>query len=137
MLRNWVEHPLLSTGDIRERQDAVGELAGNFMLREDLGEELSHVSDLERLITKIVYGTANPRDLLSVSATAQALPAVKKLIASCTCHRLTALAAELDTLDDVANEISRAIKPDANVMLREGNIIADGYNADVDHLRAS
>ncbi len=136
MLRNWVEHPLLSTGDIRERQDAVGELAGNFMLREDLGEELSHVSDLERLITKIVYGTANPRDLLSVSATAQALPAVKKLIASCTCHRLTALAAELDTLDDVANEISRAIKPDANVMLREGNIIADGYNADVDHLRA-
>lgn len=136
MLRSWVEHPLLSTGDIRERQDAVGELAGNFMLREDLGEELTHVADLERLITKIVYGTANPRDLLSVAATALALPAIKKLIGSCTCHRLAAIAAELDTLDDIANEVGRAIKPDANVMLREGNIIADGFNKDVDHLRA-
>ena len=136
MLRNWVEHPLLSTGDIRERQTAVGELAGNFMLREDLGEELSHVTDLERLMTKIVYGTANPKDLLSVCATAQVLPAVKKLIADCKSPRLAAIAAELDTLDDVANEVGRAIRPDANVMVREGKIIAPGYNADVDRLRA-
>ena len=136
MLRSWVEHPLLSTGDIRERQDAVGELAGNFMLREDLGEELTHVNDLERLITKIVYGTANPRDLLSVAATAQALPAIKKLLSACSSHRLAAVAAELDTLDDIADEVGRAIKPDANVMLREGNIIADGFDPDVDHLRA-
>lgn len=136
MLRNWVEHPLLSVGDIHERQAAVGELAGNFMLREDLGEELSHVSDLERLITKIVYGTANPRDLRAICTTAQALPAVKGLLSSCSCARLSALASELDTLSDIADEIDRAIKPDANVMLREGNIIADGYHADVDHLRA-
>ena len=136
MLRSWVEHPLLSTGDIRERQQAVGELAGNFMLREDLGEELSHVTDLERLITKIVYGTANPKDLLSVCATAQALPAIKKLIADCKSPRMTAIAGALDTLDDVANEIGRAIRPDANVMVREGKIIAPGYSADVDRLHA-
>ena len=136
MLRSWVEHPLLSVGDIRERQDAVGELAGSFMLREDLTEELSNVADLERLITKIVYGTANPRDLLSVAATAQVLPAVKRLIGQCTCDRLRKLATELDVLEDVANEVGCAIKTDANVMLREGNIIADGYDADVDHLRA-
>ena len=136
MLRNWVEHPLLSTGDIRERQDTVEEFFGNYMLREDLGEELSHVLDLERLVTKIVYGTANPRDLRAVCSTAQVLPAVKKLLQDCKSPRLVQLTAELDTLDDVAGEIDRAIKPDAPVLLREGKIIADGYNADVDRLRA-
>ena len=136
MLRNWVEHPLLSTGDIRERQDAVEELAGNYMMREDLGEELNRVQDLERLITKIVYGTANPRDLRSVCTTAQALPAVKKMLEDCKSRRLAALAAELDTLSDVEDEISRAIKEDAPVMLREGKIIADGFSPEVDKLRA-
>ena len=136
MLRNWVEHPLLSTGDIRERQDAVEELAGNYMMREDLGEELNRVQDLERLITKIVYGTANPRDLRSVCTTAQALPAVKKMLEGCKSRRLAALAAELDTLSDVEDEISRAIKEDAPVMLREGKIIADGFSPEVDKLRA-
>ena len=106
------------------------------MMREDLGEELNRVQDLERLITKIVYGTANPRDLRSVCTTAQALPAVKKMLEGCKSRRLAALAAELDTLSDVEDEISRAIREDAPVMLREGKIIADGFSPEVDKLRA-
>ena len=136
MLRKWVEHPLLSTSAIVRRQGAVEELCGNFMLREELSEALSHVLDLERLITRIVYGSANGKDLRAVSNTAAVLPEVRELLSGCKCEELRRICENMDPLEDVYNTIITAIKEDAPFSVREGGIIADGYNKDVDYLRS-
>ena len=136
MLRKWVEHPLLSTSAIVRRQGAVEELCGNFMLREELTEALSHVLDLERLITRIVYGSANGKDLRAVSNTAAILPEVKTLLSSCKSEELCRIYGELDTLEDICATITASIDENPPFSLREGGIIADGYNKDVDYLRS-
>ena len=136
MLRKWVEHPLLSPSAIRKRQGAVEEFCNDFMLREELSEALSHVLDLERLITRIVYGSANGKDLRAVSNTAQVLPEVRELLSRAKCEELRSICEELDDLSDVYNLITASIKEDAPFSLREGGIIADGYNKDVDYLRS-
>ena len=136
MLRKWVEHPLMNQGLIVRRQGAVEELFGDFMLREELAEALSHVLDLERLTTRIVYGNANGKDLRAVAATAAVLPDVKRLLAKCQSARLVRICHELDTLEDLCALITTAIREDPPFSLREGGIIADGYNEDVDKLRS-
>ena len=136
MLRKWVEHPLLSTAAIAKRQGAVEELCENFMLREELGEALSHVLDLERLITRIVYGSANGRDLRAVSNTAAVLPEIKQLLADCHSEELRRICEELDALADVCKTVNEAIIEEPPFSLREGGIIANGYDKDVDYLRS-
>ena len=136
MLRKWVEHPLLNPAAIVLRQSAVEELCGSFMLREQLSEALSGVLDLERLITRIVYGSANGKDLRAVSNTASLLPEIRELLAGCRSEELCRICAELDPLTDVYERVTEAIREDAPFSLREGGIIADGYNADVDYLRS-
>ncbi len=135
LLRQWVEHPLLSTGAITARQNAVEELLGNYILREEIGALLDGVLDLERLITKIVYGTANGKDLRAVSSTIAVLPELKALLASCKSDELTRINRELETLEDIYEGIDKAICENPPFSVREGGIIADGYNADVDTLR--
>ena len=136
MLRKWVEHPLLSTSAIVKRQGAVEELCGNFMLREELTEALSHVLDLERLITRIVYGSANGKDLRAVSNTAAVLPEIRVLLSQCKSEELCRVCGELDTLEDIYKTVTESIAEDAPFSLREGGIIADGYHKDVDYLRS-
>ena len=136
MLRKWVEHPLLSTSAIAKRQGAVEELCNDYMLREELSEALSHVLDLERLITRIVYGSANGKDLRAVSNTAAVLPEVRTLLSKCTSEKLREICQELDPLEDVYNTVVASIREDAPFSLREGGIIADGYSKDVDYLRS-
>ena len=136
MLRKWVEHPLVNTSAITRRQGAVEELCGNFMLREELTEALSHVLDLERLITRIVYGSANGKDLRAVCNTATVLPEVRELLAASTSEELSRIYRELDPLTDVCKLINDSVKEDAPFSIREGDIIADGYNKDVDYLRS-
>lgn len=136
MLRKWVEHPLLSTSAIAKRQGAVEELCESFMLREELGEALSHVLDMERLITRIVYGSANGKDLRAVSNTAAVLPEIKQLLANCKSEALMRICEELDVLADVCKAVNEAIVADPPFSLREGGIIAEGYDKDVDYLRS-
>ncbi len=136
MLRQWVEHPLLSPSAISLRQGAVEELFEEFLLREELGEALSHVLDLERLVTRIVYGTANSKDLRAVSNTAAVLPEIKALLSGCKSQKLRTLHDELDTLADLYQKITSAITEDPPFSVREGGMIADGYNEDVDKLRS-
>ncbi len=136
MLRKWVEHPLLSTSAIAERQDVVEEFGENYMLREELGELLSHVLDLERLMTKIVYTTANARDLRAVFSTVSVLPEVRSLLSDCKCKRLRAICESLDPLEDVRDLIGASIREDAPAVIREGGMIADGYNEEIDRLRS-
>ncbi len=135
-LRKWVEHPLLSTSAILRRQSAVGELYNSFMLREELGEALSGVLDMERLITRIVYGSANGKDLRAIANTAALLPEIKRLLESATSEELRRIYEALDPLEDVRERIDSAIVPEPPFSLREGGIIAEGYHADVDQLRA-
>ena len=136
LLRAWVEHPLLSTREIAVRQGAVSELFGNYMLRGDLAAVLDRVLDLERLITRIVYGTANARDLRAVSATIGVLPEVRALLADCSDPELCRIRDGLCDLSDLHDLIERAIAEEPPLVLREGGLIKAGYNADVDYLRS-
>ena len=136
LLRRWLEHPLINPAHIIRRQCAVEELVGNFLKREELSELLSHVLDTERLITKIVYGTANARDLRAVAATAAVLPEVKLLIEDCESEELRRIWRELDTLEDVCSVVKASICEDPPFSVREGGMIADGYSEEVDYLRS-
>jgi len=136
LLRSWIEHPLLSTQEIARRQGAVEELCASFMLRGELGEALSHVLDLERLVTRIVYGSANAKDLRAVAATAAMLPKIKRLLSACSDGELSRIFREMDDLADLRELIDSAIAEDPPFVLREGKLIREGYNADVDYLRS-
>ncbi len=136
MLTQWVEHPLLRISDITRRQNAVEELMGNFILREEIRELLSNVLDIERLVTRIVYGTANARDLRAVANTVKILPELKELLYGCRSDELSALYSDLETLDDIYQRIDIAICENPPVSIREGGMIAEGFNSDVDYLRS-
>ena len=136
LLRQWIEHPLLSSGGINKRQNAVEELFGDYMLREEIGSLLDSVLDLERLITRIAYGTANGKDLRAVASTIGVLPELKKLIAHCRSDELSAIYREMETLEDVYDRIDTAICQNPPFSIREGGMIADGFHQDVDYLRS-
>ena len=136
LLRSWLEHPLRTQSLILRRQGAVGELFDNYMLREEMGEALSRVLDLERLMTRIVYGTAGGKDLRAVCNTLKALPELRTMLAECKDPELKRIYDGLDTLDDVRESIDAAIVDDPPFLVREGGVIRDGYNADVDRLRS-
>ena len=136
LMCQWVEHPLLKVSAITQRQNAVEELASNYILREEIRALLSNVLDIERLVTRIVYGTANARDLRAVASTISILPELKKLIGGCTSDELATLNRELDLLEDVYTRIDATICEQPPVSIREGGMIAAGFNADVDNLRS-
>ena len=136
LLRKWLEHPLLNVGEISRRHSAVEELYNDYMLREEMSDLLSGVLDLERLITKIVYGSANAKDLRAVAATIKILPELKTLLESCKSAELSRLFCEMDTLADLYVCIDEAIVADPPFSVREGGMIADGYHEEVDRLRS-
>ena len=136
LLRKWVEHPLLNVKDILKRQGAVGELCDNFMLREDIGVLLDNVLDLERLITKVVYGTANAKDLRAISNTVSILPELKELLKNCKSDELVRIYNNIDILEDICKLIDDSIVEDPPFIIREGGLIKDGFNSDVDYLRS-
>ena len=136
MLTQWVEHPLLRISDIVKRQNAIEELVGNFIFREEMKELLSNVFDIERLVTRIVYGTANARDLRAIANTVKILPELKGLMLSCKSDELSAIYSELETLDDIYAKIDASICENPPVSIREGGMIREGFNSDVDYLRS-
>lgn len=136
LIRKWIEHPLLSVSAINARQGAVEELYNSFMLREQLSDLLDNVLDLERLVTKIVYGSANGKDLRAVANSLKILPELRRLLEDCRSDELCRIWREMDMLTDVSDLINRAIREDAPFSVREGGIIVDGYNAQVDEFRS-
>ncbi|HOQ14440.1 MAG TPA: DNA mismatch repair protein MutS, partial [Bacillota bacterium] len=135
LLRNWVEHPLVNTSRIVRRQAAIAELADDFMLREEISRLLSEVLDLERLITKVGFGTANGRDLRAIYKTLEVIPKLRLLLKDCKSDELHEIYEKLDELDDVRTLIRENIAEDPPISLRDGGIIADGANEDIDYLR--
>ena len=136
LLRKWVEHPLISVAQINERQSAVEELMQSHIMREELSALLSNVLDLERLITKIVYGTANPKDLRAIATTVKVIPEVRALLCDAKSSELRRIHRNLDLLLDVIAPIEEGIVDDPPFLVREGGIIRPGYHADVDYLRS-
>ena len=134
MLRRWVEQPLVNAHKIGRRQRAVAELCSSFMAREELAEQLRHVLDLDRLMTKLVYGTANARDLRAIAATAALIPEIKELTADFVSEELSDIYLHLDTLSDIRELIETAIVDEPPFSLREGGFIRRGYRADADEL---
>lgn len=134
LLRKFIDQPLKNPYHINRRQAAVAELYEHVIERGELAEALSGVLDLERLITRIVYGTANARDLRAVAQTASRIPQVKARLASFESEELAGIYAEIDTLSDIYELLSSAIVDDPPFSVREGGLIRAGFNADVDHL---
>ena len=135
LIRQWIEHPLTNAAEIISRQEAVAELVDNFMLREEIREKLTSVLDLERLVTKVSYGTAGARDLRAIAQTASILPDVKKMLSGITSGALKDIADGMDELGDIYELIDKSIEENPPFVVREGGMIKSGYNADVDQLR--
>ncbi len=135
MLRKFVEQPLIDKKEIERRLDAVQELKEQAISREELREYLSPVYDLERLITKITYGTANPRDLTAFRTSLEMLPPIRYILQDMQCDLLKSIMDELDPLEDLCSLITNAIREEPPIAMKEGNIIRDGFNEEVDKLR--
>ena len=135
LLKQYVEQPLVNQKKILYRQSAVAELADEFLLRCELKDLLSEILDVERLMTKVVYGTAGGKDLRAIANTMSVLPRIKELLSPCSSDALRALYERLDGLMDLHALLDAAIKDDPPFSVREGGFVKEGYNADVDRLR--
>ena len=134
-LRKCVEQPLIEKAEIERRLDAVQELKEQAISREELREYMGPVYDLERLITRISYGTANPRDLTAFRTSLEMLPPIRLILQDMECSLLKEICGDLDPLEDLCSLITDAIREDPPIAMKEGNIIRDGYNEEVDKLR--
>ena len=134
-LRGWLERPLLSVTAIRRRNAAVAALVEDTIAREELSAAMAGLGDMERLIGRIVYGTAGGRDLASLRAAVEKLPAVRAQASRLKDRCLEELTARLDTLDDIGAGIAAAICDEPPFSVREGGFIRDGYDPEVDRLR--
>ena len=134
-LRKYVEQPLIDKKEIEKRLDAVQELKDQAISREELREYLSPVYDLERLIMKITYGSANPRDLTAFRTSLEMLPPIRYILQDMQSELLQSITEDLDPLEDLCTLITNAIREDPPIAMKEGNIIRDGYNEEVDKLR--
>ena len=132
LIRSWLEKPLLNVGAIINRQSAVEELYSNTVLRLELATALSGIFDIERLITRIVYGSANARELRSLAGAVKNLPQISSLISDCNSKLIKQLYSQLDTLEDIFTLIDDAIVEDPPFSVREGGMIKKGYNEELD-----
>lgn len=132
LIRSWLEHPLMNISSINNRQSAVEELVNNTMLRLEITDNISGIFDIERLMTKIVYGSANARDLRSLCSAIQNLPRISALISDCNASYLKKIYQDIDTLDDIFSLIDNAIVEEPPFTIREGGMIKRGYNEELD-----
>ena len=132
LLRSWLEHPLMNLSTINNRQSAVEELANDNMLRMEITENLTGIFDIERLMTRIVYGSANARDLRSLCAAVANFPVLSELTASCRSSHLKLVHKNIDLLEDIHTLIDNAIIEEPPFSVREGGMIKQGYDAELD-----
>ncbi len=137
LLRSWIEKPLTGAGDIMRRQYAVGELVDNVIARGELRGTLKGLPDMERLISRIVYGTANARDMRSLAAAAGRAPIALNWMEPFSGALLSELRDNMDALTDISSRLDSAIVDAPPFSIREGGFIREGYNAEVDSLRTT
>ena len=135
LLRSSIEQPLLSVNAINRRLNAVTELTRNSILISELAAALDGVYDLERLMTRVVYGNPPVKDMIALGATTARLPAIKELLGEVQCALLREIEQNIDPLEDVARLIGSAIDPDSDIPLKEGGVIREGYDKQLDEAR--
>lgn len=135
LIRSWIEQPLLSPAGITLRQNAVEELFDNREASDVISEALSGIYDLERIMTRIVYGSANGRELRSLWSTLIKLPGLKESLRALGATMLTDICSRIDTLEDIAELIDSSIVEEPPFTIREGGIIREGYSPELDDLR--
>ena len=135
LLRSWIERPLCDSEEIHKRLDAVEGFLQNFPDASALREALSGVYDIERLMSKIAYDTVNARDCLSLLASLDVIPLVREHLKSFHAPLIAQAEEQLDALEDLKSVLRKAISPDAPLSVRDGGLILEGYNAELDELR--
>ena len=135
LIRGWMERPLLSPVQIGRRQQAVSDLVSDAITREELTAGLKEVTDLERLIGRVVYGSAGGRDLVALSSGLGKLPHLRDLLEPCPSGLLQSLRGELDDLPELRDLLDRALVDDPPFSVREGGFLRDGYDPEVDRQR--
>ena len=135
LIRGWLERPLLSPVQIARRQQAVNDLVGDIITREELALELREVTDLERLIGRVVYGSAGGRDLAALGSGLGRLPRLRELLEGCPSALLQSLREELDDLPQLRDLLQQALVDEPPFSVREGKFIREGYSEEVDRLR--
>ena len=135
MLRNMVEQPLVDMKKIEERYDAISSLTGQAIVREELREYLNPIYDLERLMTKVSYKTANPRDMIAFKTSLAWLAPIKTILLECKDPLLSALQEELDVLSDIYELLEDSIVEEPPLTIKEGGIIKEGFKEDIDRLK--
>ena len=129
LLKNWIENPLVDKIKIEKRYDYISTLLTEFILKEELREDLNNVYDLERLCGRISYGNLNARDLIQLKNSIKFLPDISRILKEIKYEN------DIDTLDDLYNLLDKSINEDAPVTIKEGNIIKSGYSSELDELR--
>lgn len=136
LLRYWLEHPLLNIGTILNRQSAIADLVDDTVQRLEITESLIGIFDIERLMTKIVYGNANARELRSLCGAFENLPQIKNLISKFDSNLMRKLTEDIDPLEDIYQLIDTAIEEEPPFSVREGGLIKEGYNEELDAVRS-
>jgi DNA mismatch repair protein MutS len=137
LLKKWLTEPLMDVPSIDRRLDAVEELVSKTSTRRDIADALAQVRDLERLIGKAIYGSANARDLIALKDSLAAVPELKECLAGSSSDLLTEMSAQMADVSDLRSLISRSIADEPPVVLKEGGLIRDGYDPELDALRSS
>ena len=135
LIRSVLEKPLLNPTAINKRLNAVGELLGDSIRLDNIREILKDIFDMERLITRIVYGSVTPREMRSLQSTAQKLPQLKQTLGEVKSAYLTRILNNIDLLEDICALIDSAIDEDPPALLKDGGVIRPGYDAELDSLR--
>ena len=135
LLNSWITQPLMNIAGITLRQNAIEELLGDTVTRGELTQYLSGVRDIERIMTRVVYGSASPKDLNMIADTTINFPFIKSLLSNANCKMLKEIYNDVDTLEDIKELIKSAIVDSPPLTVKEGGIIKEGYNAELDSLR--
>ncbi|MBQ4153325.1 MAG: DNA mismatch repair protein MutS, partial [Oscillospiraceae bacterium] len=135
LIRKYIEQPLVNLAAITRRQNAVSELVSQTILREELCEQLGKVYDLQRLMTKVIYGSVNPRELKALSYTVSALPRLKEIAAEFDSSLLKELYNGIDTMQEIHQLIESAIVDDPPINLKDGGVVKPGFHPELDEIR--
>ncbi len=134
-LKKWLDKPLLSIPEIQQRQEAIAAFLDDLLLLEEISDDLKQVYDLERLAARVAYGNANARDLNALRRSLEVVPQLKEKLQQVLCSPLQQIGEKLDSCEDVAELIAKAIVEDPPVGIKEGGMIRAGYHVELDELR--
>jgi len=134
-LKSWLDRPLIDSEQINLRSGAVEELVNNAMAREEITEALKLVYDIERILSRVVYGSCNARDFVSLRQSLEMLPTVKSALSKCSSHFLSQIATSLDTMSELRLLIACAIVDEPPVTIKEGGMIKEGFDKELDRIK--